>query len=613
MASTTPVRPLPLTTLLRSARVIPRATSLLVEAVPGIFLASALLTALTGLAPAAAGLLTKLLVDHLATGGASGSVLWPLVAALAAVALVGGAARYLADGLRETLREKLQLHLRLKLSAQAARLDLSFFELPGNYDTFAKAREDLGFRPFLMAYALIGAMQHLATVAGFFVVVLAFQPLLALALLVASLPTLFAAGKSGMESYSNHDLTTPEGRRAAYLEELLQQDQHAKEIRLYGLAAKLLQQVRGHLGRVVSARLAVIRRKAWALAVADALSVLVQYGALAFVVVQVAAGHATLGDLTLLIAALAGVRAGLTQALAGLGDLLENSLFFQDLHNFLALEPSLVAPSRPKAPPTRPRRGLALEGLRFSYPGASVPVFEGLDLELRAGEATALVGVNGAGKTTLVKLLARLYDPQEGRVALDGIDIREFDPAAYRSGMAVLLQDFERYRLSARENVTLGRADLPGEEGRLLRAAEESGVEDLIQGLPEGWETLLGRQWHIRGQDLSGGQWQRIALARALYRDAPILLLDEPTAALDAEAEAEIFLRYRELMRGKLSLLISHRFNTVRFADRIVVLEGGRLMEDGSHEQLMRQGGRYASMFTAQAEAYRTESQGPVR
>lgn len=593
--------------LLRSLRVLPKAVALLTEAAPGTFSLSGIVTIVQGLAPAAAGLVTKLLVDYLAEGGGLGNRLWWFVGFLVGIALVGGAARFLADAMRESLREKLQYHLRIKLASHAASLDLEFFEMPGNYDTFAKAREDLGFRPFLMAYALINTTQQLTTVAGFFLAVLAFQPLLALALLVAALPTLFVAGKSGMESYSSHDLTTPEGRRAAYLEELLQRDLHAKEVRLYHLAPTLLEQVKVHLGRVLSARLAVIRRKAWGFAGADALSVLVQHSALAFVVLQTALGRATLGDLTLLITALAGVRSGLTQALASLGDLLENSLFFQDLTAFLSLRPRLSALQVTKPVPKRIRSGLRLEKVTFTYPGSAKPVFEGLDLELRAAETTALVGVNGAGKTTIAKLLARLYDPQKGRITLDGVDIGEFDPREYRSRLAVVLQDFERYQLSARENVSFGRAGDEVDEARLERSARAAGALELIADLPDGWETLLGRQFHVRGQDLSGGQWQRIALARALYRDAPILLLDEPTAAQDAEAEAELFRRYRDLMVGKLALLITHRFNTVRFADRILVLEGGRLVEDGTHEQLIRRGGRYASMFLTQAEAYSTE------
>jgi ATP-binding cassette subfamily B protein len=468
---TVPERPLPLLTLVRSVRVIPRAIALLTEAAPGLFAAGAVLTVIQGLAPAAAGLVTKFLVDDLRMVGEGATVLWVLLGLLVAIALAGGSARYASDALREGLREKLQYHLRLRLAAHAASLDLEFFEMPGNYDTFAKAREDLGFRPFLMAYELINSAQYLATVAGFVLAVLAFQPLLALALAAAALPTLFVAGKSGMESYSSHDLTTPEGRRAAYLEELLQRDLHAKELRLFHLAPTLLEQVRKHLGKILDARLKVIRRKARGFAAADALSVVVQHAALALVVLQVARGLASLGDLTLLVAALAGVRSGLTQALASLGDLLENSLFFQDLTTFLAQKPRLVRPERPKPVPSAPRLGMRLEEVTFAYPGARDLVFEGLSLDLRAGQATALVGVNGSGKTTLVKLLARLYDPQDGRITLDGTDIRKFDPHEYRSRLAVVLQDFERYQLSARENVTHGRPEGPLDESLLEQAA----------------------------------------------------------------------------------------------------------------------------------------------
>lgn len=313
-----------------------------------------------------------------------------------------------------------------------------------------------------------------------------------------------------------------------------------------------------------------------------------------------------------MVAALAGVRLGLSRGLAHLGEVYEHSLFFQNLTAFLGQRPSVVAPSSPRPLLAPGPHTLALENVSFTYPGAQKPVFEDLNLTLRAGETTALVGVNGAGKTTLVKLLTRLYDPQGGRVTLDGVDVREFDPAAYRGQLGVVLQDFTRYQLSARENVALGRIGEADEETRLQGAARQASALELIEGLPEGWNTLLGRQFHVRGQDLSGGQWQRVALARALYRDAPILLRDEPTAALDAETEAELFGRYRDLTRGRTTLLITHRFNTVRMADRIVVLEHGQVIEDGTHAELLRRGGRYAEMYALQAEGYRSaEEQAP--
>ncbi len=290
--------------------------------------------------------------------------------------------------------------------------------------------------------------------------------------------------------------------------------------------------------------------------------------------------------------------------MTSLGQMFEHSLFLSDLTRFLEQKPQIGAPLKPKQVPSKVANGLKLEHVRFAYPGSENAVFEDLTLELRTGETTALVGINGAGKTTLVKLLTRLYDPQSGAVKLDGIDVREFDPLEYRQRFGVILQDFIKYKLSAQDNIVFGDISKKPEFKNLERVAQDAGALELIEGLPESWDTMLGRQFHVRGQDLSGGQWQRVALARALYRDAPILLLDEPSAALDAEAEMELFLRYKELVQNKLSLLITHRFNTVKMADRIVVLENGQILEDGSHGELMRLHGRYAEMFEAQASGY---------
>lgn len=594
----------PVQTGLQALRVLPQALTLVWEGAGKDFLLSAVALVVVGLVPAGLLLCTKLLIDQLIRGLGWTPVLSHLLLVQLALALLGVGAQAASDYWRAAMRERLQQHLELKVAAHAAGLDLAFFELPGNYDTFTKAREELGYRPFLMSYGLIFAAQRLAAVAGFFAAVLAFQPVLALVLVVAALPTLFAAGKSGSESFSNHDLHTPEGRRAAYLQQLLTTDQPAKEVRLYGLAPGFLTTLREQLGRLVTTRLKVERHKNLRFAAAGLGGVLVEYGALGFVVWQVARSAASLGDLTLMLGALPGVRLGLSQMLANLGEVYENSLFFQHLVNFLGQRAVVTAPAVPRSLPEAAAYALTLEDVSFTYPGARQAVFEHLTLELRSGETTALVGVNGAGKTTLVKLLTRLYDPQGGRILLNGVDIREFSPEAYRGAVGAVLQDFTRYQLSARENIALGRAGEMDEEARLLDAARRARALTLIEGLPEGWNTLLGRQFHVRGQDLSGGQWQRVALARALYRNAPILLLDEPTAALDAETEAELFSRYLELTRGRTTLLITHRFNTVRMAERIVVLERGRVLEDGTHQELLARQGRYAEMYQVQAEAY---------
>lgn len=594
----------PIKTGFQAIRALPEALAIVREGAGRDFAFSSVALLIVGVIPAGILLCTKLIIDNLTSGSGWSKDVVQLLAVQLLLAIIGVVAQAVSDTSRSAMREKLQAHLEIKVSAHASSLDLAFFELPGNYDLFEKAKQELGYRPFLMSYGLIFSLQRFASVVGFFAAVLAFQPLLALVLAVAALPTLFAAGKSGSESFSNHDLYTPEGRRAAYIQQLLTTDQSAKEVRLYGLAPSFLDILARQFRQLISTRLQVERSRHVRFAWAGLGGVLVEYSALGIVVWRVAAQQATIGDLTLMVGALPGVRLGLSQLLAQLGEVYENSLFFQNLLDFLAQRPTITSPASPRPLPTSTAYTIMLDNVSFAYPGADQSVFENLSLELRAGETTALVGVNGAGKTTLVKLLTRLYDPQNGRILLNGVDIREFDPITYRSILGVVLQDFTRYQLSARENVALGRVGQPDEEQRLDDAVTRANAKSLIENLPEGWNTLLGRQFHIRGQDLSGGQWQRIALARALYRNAPILLLDEPTAALDAETEANLFQDYRKLTQGRTTLLITHRFNTVRSVDRIIVLEKGKVIEDGTHFSLLARGGRYSEMYYIQADAY---------
>lgn len=591
-----------------ASRLIPRVLRLLLRAHPLGLLTSIVGTVVLGLLPAGIASVAKLIVDILASAEGPSTRLWLLVIAEFVLVAVAVGLGHLIDLARTYLGEHVQHLLRMDVNQQAASLDLAFFEQPENHDTLEKARRELGYRPVLLTMAFLGAFQNLVTVSGFVAVVLTFQPLLLLALVLAAVPVLLVAQQSSLLTFRTYDFLTPEGRRAAYVDELLTQDGAAKELRLFGLSRRLLAQSRAYTTHALGVRLATARRNLMRFAWADVFSVGMQYLALAFVVYRAASGTVSLGDFTLLIAALASVRQNLTQAVANFGDVLEHALLLSDLDRFLALCPAIVADADPRPVPTTVRGSLKFERITFTYPGAARPVFAEFDLELRAGEATALVGANGAGKTTLVKLLTRLYDPSFGRITLDGTDIRSFDPDDYRALFSVILQDFVHYQFSAEENVALARPNEPTNQERLLEAARKAGLSSLVQELPDGWATFLGRQFQTRGQELSGGQWQKVALARALYRDAPILILDEPTAALDAEAEAELFKIYRELTRDKSSLLITHRFNTVKFADRIVVIEDGKVLEDGTHAALMRLGGRYREMFMAQADAYNLDS-----
>ncbi|WP_182482874.1 ABC transporter ATP-binding protein [Calidithermus roseus] len=592
---------------LAALRVVPKALRLLRDAGASHLYVVFALTILQGLLPPAMGYFGKLIVDHLASGRGATAGLWALVGAEGLLAVALAVAFQLSNIYQAVLRERLWQMLSIQVCQHASQLDLDFFEVPQNYDALTKANRELGFRPMMMVLNLVTALQQTISVAGFVLVILAFQPLLVVAILIALVPAALAARDSGHITFTSYDVSTADGRRAAYFDGLMMSDGAAKELRLFDLAPWLLAQRQQYAVRVIKRRL----RAAWvtgkSFVTAAAVSAGAQYLALAFVAYQAATGRITLGDFTLLAAALVAVRHNLSLALANLGELLENSLFFSDLDRFFDFSPKIRPPATPRPLPSSEEYQFVFENVGFTYTGASRPVFESLSFELRGGEATALVGVNGAGKTTIVKLLTRLYDPQQGRILLNGVDIREFPLEQYRAIFGVILQDFVRYHLTARENILVAKVSANPDDRRLEEAARLAKADSVIKSLPMGWGTMLGRQFDEQGQALSGGQWQRIALARALYRDAPVLILDEPTAGLDAEAEAELFLAYRELTRGKTSLLITHRLNTVRMADRILVLEGGKIVEDGSHQELLRKGGRYYELFTAQASTYGAE------
>jgi ATP-binding cassette subfamily B protein len=597
----------PLQTGLVALRVVPKALSLLREAGASYFYVVITLTVVQGAIPPAMGYISKLIVDHLAVQQGATGMLWMLVGIEGLLAIILAVTFHLSNVYQTVLRERLWQMLSIRVSEHASQLDLDFFEVPQNYDALTKANRELGFRPMMMALNLLTALQQLITVTSFMLLILAFQPLLVIAIVIALIPAALAAKESGNITFSSYDMSTPDGRRAAYFDGLLMSDGAAKELRLFDLAPWLLYQRQQYAEKMIDRKLRAVWIIGRKFAVTASISTAVQYFALAFVTFQAAIGRITIGDFTLLSVALLAVRQNLSLALANLGELLENSLFFTDLAKFLEFKPSILSSSVPRQLPSLQDLqfcNLAFENVSFTYAGASRPVFDNLSFELKAGQATALIGVNGAGKTTIVKLLTRLYDPQQGCILLNGVDIREYSAKEYRSIFGVILQDFVRYQLTVKENILAANIMTEPNLGFLEQAARQSKADDIIRNLPAGWETILGRQFDERGQALSGGQWQRIALARALYRDAPILILDEPTAALDAEAEAELFHAYRELTRGKTSLLITHRLNTVSMADRILVLEGGKVIEEGTHEELLLLNGRYREIYEAQASTY---------
>jgi ATP-binding cassette subfamily B protein len=451
---------------------------------------------------------------------------------------------------------------------------------------------------------VLGQAQDLVTVATFAAGLVAFAPALLILLALALVPAFLGEAHFNAQSYSLTYAWTPERRELDYLRSAGASDETAKEVKVFGLNAYLTERYRTLAEKFYLANRALaLRRASWGAALA-AVGALGYYAAYAVIVYRTVRGDFTIGDLTFLAGSFARMRTLLEGMLASFSTVAGQALYLDDLFSFFEIRPQITSPEDPRPFPYPLREGFAFEGVGFRYPGSERWAVRDLTFTLKAGEALALVGENGAGKTTLVKLLARLYDPDEGRILLDGHDLRAYDLAELRANVGVIFQDFVRYHLTAAENIAVGRIEAREDRPRIEDAAGRGLADAVIAKLPAGYEQVIGKRFQ-KGVDLSGGEWQKVALARAYMRDAQLLILDEPTAALDARAEYEVFQRFKALTAGKTAVLISHRFSTVRMADRILVLDAGRLAEIGTHEELLAKGGRYAELFELQAAGYR--------
>jgi ATP-binding cassette subfamily B protein len=510
---------------------------------------------------------------------------------------------------RQLLGARLGLDINVRILEKALTLELRHFEDPDFYDQLTRARREASSRPISVVTESFQLVQNVLTLAGYVGLLVRFSGWAVLGLVAAAIPATVAEMRFSALAFRLRNWRSPDSRRLMYLEYVLANDDHAKEVKLFGIGPLLLDRYRS-LGETfyLEDRKLAVQRAGWG----SGLS-LVGTGAFyvcyALMAVATAAGRLTLGLMTLYIVAFRQGQQAFQSILTAIGGMYEDNLYMSNLFAYLAI-PTTKAGAPPEALPLRSETaphsedGIRFDDVGFRYPGSEPWALRHVSLFIPRGQSLALVGQNGAGKTTFIKLLTRLYEPTEGRILLDGKDLRAWDEPTLRQRIGVIFQDFNQYQFRFRENVGFGSVEHVEDRPRLARAVDRGGADEVLKTLPSGLETPLGR-WFKEGTELSGGQWQKVALARAFMREeADILVLDEPTASLDAEAEDAIFERFRQLARGRTTLLISHRFSTVRRADRIVVIEHGQIVEQGTHEELMALGGRYAHLFTLQAKGY---------
>jgi ATP-binding cassette, subfamily B, bacterial len=530
--------------------------------------------------------------------------LLPIVIGLwLAASLQRAVGAYMGYG-RNLFVRRVQLEAERRLLAQASKVDIGHFDNSNWHDRLARAKRDVSWRPGDLTWSVLGLSGNIVTIVLMASLLASLHYVLVVLALAAALLTLALERRVTSRLYEFFYKETPEEREREYLGDLLAQPRTTKEIRAYVLADYLLGRHRDISEDLFSQRERMYRSGTRISMLTGLVTGTTLALAYLFVAVQGVAGTIDPGGVVLVIGAFTSVAGTLGQISSTFVAVDQHTTFLDDYFSFLAIDPLVPVPAAPRAMPMRLTSGIEFDDVTFSYPGGTGPAVAGLSLHIRSGELIALVGENGAGKSTLVKLLLRFYDADAGSVRVGGVDLKDLDPEVLRNRIGVLFQDYASYELTIRENVVMGRPDVKVDDERVLEALRDSRSEWLVKKMPNGLDSKVGRLFE-GGHDLSGGEWQRLALARIMYRDADIWILDEPTSSLDPEAEAGIFAELKENLRGRIGIVISHRFSTVRIADRIAVIEDGRVTELGTHEELLRAGGRYSQLFELQAAGYR--------
>lgn len=597
---------------MRTTLQLDRALVIVWRSSPRFALANAAIVVVQGAFPLLVLYLIKLIVDAvtqaLQTSGPEGSISEIVVLiALAGVASIAQAALVsVGKLLGDTQGQIVTDHMYNLIQSKSVEVDLEYYERANYRDRLHRAQREASFRPTRIVYGLLSLSQNfvsLLVMGGLmFTFHWAFVPFLCL----AGAPGVYFRIRSARREYAWQRRRTKQERLAGYFNNVLTGDRFAKEVRLFNLGAMFLRRFHELRAKLRAEKFVIARERSVSEFLSESLALVVVYGALAYIAYRALAGAITIGDLVMFFGAVQRARDSLGQVLKSLSELYGHNLFLADLFEFLDEQPKIVDPAHPVAVPCPLRGGIEFDNVRFRYPAGHRDAVDGISLSIRPGEHIALVGENGSGKTTLVKLLCRLYDPSGGSITIDGIDLRRFEIAALRREIGVLFQDYCHYQQTARENISVGNIEAPPDEARIVTAAQRSGADSVIAELRSGYDTVLGTMFE-NGQELSIGQWQKIALARVFLRDAPIIVLDEPTSAIDARAEEQILTKFHEMTLGRTAVLISHRLSAVKMVDRIYVLDHGRIVETGSHTELMRLGGHYAQLFEIQARRYRMD------